>query len=121
MKKIALVFVIVLAFAAGYLVHKHFKGREAGTDQSEKESKSQIWTCSMHPQIKRPKPGQCPICEMDLIPLAAGGAGEEGGRTLVVTEAAKALAEIQTSSVERKFVTASWQEKLITTRRVFST
>ncbi len=28
-----------------------------------------IWTCSMHPQIRMDKPGQCPICAMDLIPL----------------------------------------------------
>jgi type II secretion system protein G len=25
------------------------------------------WTCPMHPQIKQPKPGKCPICQMDLI------------------------------------------------------
>lgn len=28
------------------------------------------WTCSMHPQIRRDKPGQCPICGMNLIPVA---------------------------------------------------
>lgn len=27
----------------------------------------QLWTCSMHPQIRLPKPGDCPICGMDLI------------------------------------------------------
>ena len=27
------------------------------------------WTCSMHPQIKVPDFGQCPLCFMDLIPL----------------------------------------------------
>jgi membrane fusion protein, copper/silver efflux system len=30
------------------------------------ESK-QLYTCSMHPQIIRDKPGKCPICGMDLI------------------------------------------------------
>ena len=28
-----------------------------------------IWTCPMHPQIRRPGPGQCPICGMALEPL----------------------------------------------------
>ena len=28
-----------------------------------------IWTCSMHPQIRRNEPGKCPICGMQLIPL----------------------------------------------------
>ncbi len=27
------------------------------------------WTCSMHPQIRLPRPGQCPICGMNLIPV----------------------------------------------------
>ena len=26
-----------------------------------------IWTCSMHPQVRLPRPGQCPICGMNLI------------------------------------------------------
>ena len=28
------------------------------------------WTCSMHPQIRRDKPGQCPICGMNLIRIS---------------------------------------------------
>jgi Cu+-exporting ATPase len=28
-----------------------------------------IWTCPMHPQIRRDGPGQCPICGMALEPL----------------------------------------------------
>ena len=28
-----------------------------------------VWTCPMHPQIRRPGPGSCPICGMALEPL----------------------------------------------------
>jgi len=28
-----------------------------------------IWTCPMHPQIRRDGPGNCPICGMALEPL----------------------------------------------------
>ncbi len=28
-----------------------------------------FYTCSMHPQIMEPKPGKCPICGMNLIPV----------------------------------------------------
>jgi membrane fusion protein, copper/silver efflux system len=27
---------------------------------------SEVWTCPMHPEIREPGPGQCPICGMDL-------------------------------------------------------
>ena len=64
-----------------------------------------VWTCSMHPQIRQPNPGQCPICGMDLIPVVEGG-GAQGPRTLAVTEASVALMKIQTVPVARKFIDA---------------
>ncbi len=35
-----------------------------------KPTLQKIWTCSMHPQIKLPKPGSCPLCNMKLIPVS---------------------------------------------------
>lgn len=61
------------------------------------------WTCSMHPQIRQPDPGLCPICAMDLIPVPKGG-DDLGPRTLKMSEEAAKLAEIQTHVVERRFV-----------------
>lgn len=29
-----------------------------------------VWTCPMHPQVRRPRPGSCPICGMALEPAA---------------------------------------------------
>lgn len=26
-----------------------------------------IYTCPMHPEVRQPKPGKCPICKMDLV------------------------------------------------------
>jgi len=37
--------------------------RQAGASAPAKE----VWTCSMHPEIIRDKPGVCPICGMDLV------------------------------------------------------
>lgn len=60
------------------------------------------YTCSMHPQIRQPKPGKCPICAMDLIPAGQLDKRAGGERELVLTEHAKALARIQTTPVERR-------------------
>lgn len=68
------------------------------------EGKPTIWTCSMHPQIRMPAPGQCPICGMDLIPQAQGGDDSRGPRALQLSPAAVALAEIETSPVARRSV-----------------
>lgn len=32
-----------------------------------KPTLQKVWTCSMHPQIKLPRPGSCPVCNMKLI------------------------------------------------------
>lgn len=72
----------------------------AGTSQPE------VWTCSMHPQIRQPKPGQCPICGMDLIPVTTGMDEAEGPRQLQLSSNAIKLAEIETAPVERKYVAA---------------
>lgn len=62
-----------------------------------------IWTCSMHPQIQQPEPGNCPICGMALIPLEKDDSEEEVPRTLTMSESARALAAIQTTEVVREF------------------
>lgn len=36
----------------------------------EAATNGDTWTCSMHPQIRLPSPGNCPICGMDLIPIS---------------------------------------------------
>ena len=33
------------------------------------EDQATIYTCSMHPQIRQNKPGNCPICGMTLVPM----------------------------------------------------
>lgn len=43
------------------------KGHPGHADE-EKQAAGQIWTCPMHPSIRSPKPGSCPICGMDLVP-----------------------------------------------------
>jgi Cu(I)/Ag(I) efflux system membrane fusion protein len=58
----------------------------------------QIWTCSMHPQIRKNEPGLCPICGMDLIPLKNTGAGTDPNSFQMSEDAIK-LANITTMTV----------------------
>ena len=43
------------------------KQKERETHKHDASEGKQLYTCSMHPQIIRDKPGKCPICGMDLI------------------------------------------------------
>jgi Cu(I)/Ag(I) efflux system membrane fusion protein len=78
---------------------------EATTAHAQTETRqAQKWYCSMHPQIVRDRPGLCPICEMELIPMPQGLTAEAAPRELVVSEAAAQLMDVETSPVERRWV-----------------
>ncbi len=80
-----------------------FSGGGASTHEeaaTHQHSEAETWTCSMHPQIRQPEPGKCPICGMDLIPVSE----EEGSSdpfTLKMSERAIRLAGVQTAPVQK--------------------
>jgi membrane fusion protein, copper/silver efflux system len=79
------------------LKHNHGKSLKKSND-SEIEKHEKAWTCSMHPQIKKPEKDRCPICGMDLIPVEnVGGAGWQ----LKLSENAVKLASIQVTKVKK--------------------
>ncbi|MHC4525582.1 MAG: heavy metal-binding domain-containing protein, partial [Planctomycetota bacterium] len=69
-KILAVIFIVLAAFAVGYFTRgKILQDKFSSTHAKNDSPKEQMWTCSMHPQIQQPKPGKCPICFMDLIPV----------------------------------------------------
>lgn len=69
--------------------HKH-----TGHDEVKK---NEVWTCSMHPQIKTDKPGLCPLCAMDLIPLTSDKSVDSS--EIVLSAEAMQLANVQTTTI----------------------
>jgi len=111
LRVLAVVAVVILAFAAGFLM----RGSRTVDPMLDPDAPAahdtaahaQTWTCAMHTQIKLSEPGPCPICAMDLVPVRA--AGEEGAddRAMVFSETARRLAQIRTVPVERRMATVS--------------
>jgi membrane fusion protein, copper/silver efflux system len=63
--RIVVILVLVAAvgaIVAGLAIWRPGRGMEHASNET--------WTCSMHPQVRRPKPGTCPICGMQLIPIS---------------------------------------------------
>jgi Cu(I)/Ag(I) efflux system membrane fusion protein len=104
----AMAVVALLAIAGGYWLGARGASAPAGHEDGHEEAahgEATVWTCSMHPQIRQPNPGLCPICAMDLIPASDGGGGEGAGpREFRTTPEAMAMMRIQTVPVERRFV-----------------
>lgn len=101
---ITAIIAIAIGLVAGYLIfgnktnsvvpaENHQHGGEAKLTSVDE----QIWTCSMHPQIKQNEPGDCPLCGMDLIPLEANSSNDP--LVLEMTNEAVKLANIQTTII----------------------
>jgi Cu(I)/Ag(I) efflux system membrane fusion protein len=100
------------SFALGYFIAD--KGGPSTPDQHAHEQGGRaqngdvVWTCSMHPQIRLPQPGKCPICYMDLIPAqkdsATGEVEAVSLRQITLAPEARKLAELVVEPAARRSV-----------------
>ncbi len=81
-----------------FLFSGSFDNADTHNHDEKEMSKSEFWTCSMHPQIRQTEPGDCPICGMDLIPAEVGDDGLSANQ-FKMTKNALALANVQTTVV----------------------
>ena len=103
MKNTTTIIIGIVLLVVGIFIGKLFFSKASNEDnsetkQTEKATKVEHWTCSMHPQIDLPEPGNCPICGMDLIPMDEAG-GNANPLVFEMTEDAIKLANIQTINV----------------------
>ncbi|QAA81636.1 efflux RND transporter periplasmic adaptor subunit [Aequorivita sp. H23M31] len=103
-KYIVYIAILLVGLLLGYLFFGNTKDVNTHTAESatvhnhKDENQVQMWTCSMHPQIMQPEPGDCPICGMELIPAETDAAGLSVDQ-FKLSENALALANVQTSVV----------------------
>ena len=74
-----LVFGLALAAAAGI---------SACGKKAEEVAEGTTYTCPMHAEVTSDKPGECPQCGMDLVPVEESGEAEETIEVEEITAAA---------------------------------
>ncbi len=89
---------IFVGLILGWLLF-HSPTKTEAVHNHANDVKSQIWTCSMHPQIRKEEPGKCPICGMNLIPLGQSGAANIDPDAIHFTPEAAQLANVLTTTV----------------------
>ncbi|BBO17475.1 conserved hypothetical protein [Candidatus Brocadia pituitae] len=111
---------VILGILLGFYLHHGVVARHAlplhdvlnlisfANADEAKGKKILYWTCGMHPSVKMDKPGKCPICAMDLVPVYEKGAGaeEEGAlATIELSERARKLAGVKTDVIGYRSLT----------------
>lgn len=97
-KYITYLAILLVGLFLGWLLFGGLSTTETEHNHDIVTETNQIWTCSMHPQIKQPEAGDCPICGMDLITAETSAEGLNANE-FKLTNNAMALANIQTSIV----------------------
>lgn len=87
---------LLLGFALAW-VFKPDALQTAPHVHSSADKGDNIWTCSMHPQVRQEEAGLCPICEMDLVPMESSKASNP--LVLEMSERAIKMAQIETVAI----------------------
>jgi len=82
----------------GYLINTSDQTISSSDHQHIELATDQTWTCSMHPQIRQPEPGQCPIGGMDLVLTDPDDSGDNL-LGLRMSPTAMQLANVRTSII----------------------
>ena len=85
----------IIAAAIGILSGYIMFGGEKN-EKVETQDADQIWSCAMHPQIRKIEFGDCPMCGMDLIPLEGSSSNP---LVFEMSEEAMRIANIQTTRI----------------------
>jgi Cu(I)/Ag(I) efflux system membrane fusion protein len=100
-KTVITILTLIAGIFLGWLFfHSSGKGNKT-SEQTEETVQKSIWTCSMHPQIRLPEAGKCPICGMDLIPMAQNGGSSTDPDEIHLSKEAASLAAVSTSVVSK--------------------
>lgn len=92
---LATVGALLLGLFLGYFFFAPEQEQEGESEVAE----DQVYTCSMHPEVRQNEPGDCPKCGMELIP--ADDLEEEGETVLQMSENAIQIGDVRSSEVER--------------------
>lgn len=94
-----------LAAAVVWVVRQRNVDHEAGADphgQHAQRDDVEYYTCPMHTSVRKQEPGKCPICGMDLTPVAKD---ESRSGTVIVDEVRRQRIGVKTGEVERRDIT----------------
>ena len=103
--RVWIVIALLLVGTTGVLLFAF--GRDAlqpGVDEAPMEHRTHedgvaYYTCPMHPSVRKPSPGKCPICGMDLTPVTEE---DIDSGTVVVDEVRRQRIGVRTAPVEQR-------------------
>lgn len=98
---------IILIAAIGVAHRMGWISSDGSSPNAAADEAEVIYTCPMHPQIRQPGQGRCPICGMALVPATTSLEDDLDALSIQIEPAQRRLANIQTTLVKSEPVFAT--------------
>ena len=97
--------VVLISFLGGIFFRSAFDAKSTSTPGDAVSNSVKFYTCAMHHHIRLQDPNaRCPLCGMELTAVTSYSGQSDGPTELTLSPRALKLAEVETTPVERKFV-----------------
>ena len=97
-----ILFVAVASATAAWFAARHQPAPAAAASADATGRKILYYQSPMHPWIKSDKPGKCPICGMNMVPVYENGESTNTGFGLKLNADSVNVANVQTAPVQRR-------------------
>jgi multidrug efflux pump subunit AcrA (membrane-fusion protein) len=97
-------FVAAASATATWFVARHVSAPTAAASAAAAGRKILYYQSPMHPWIKSDKPGKCPICNMDMVPIYENAEGTNTGFGLKLNADSVNVANVQTVLVQQRAI-----------------
>jgi len=97
-------FVAAVSATATWFVARHGSAPTAAAPAAAAGRKILYYQSPMHPWIKSDKPGKCPICNMDMVPIYENAEGTNTGFGLKLNADSVNVANVQTVLVQQRAI-----------------
>ncbi len=108
-RNVGIVGLVIIGLGLLWVGYREVRSKKLDGMETKDEAKISYYTCPMHHQIHADHPGECPICQMKLVPVYESppllDKERAGERSVIISPERQQLIGVKTETAQKKQVT----------------